>query len=151
MKLPVNFLKNPPVILGEGCWCPFNSQNTAWEKETFPLLYLPSYCSFRMTDIWRSFIAQRIAWTCDWSVLFHNSTVWQERNEHSLLKDFEDEIPGYLYNAKICKLLEELDLKSGINNIEENLLRCYKMMVENNFVGKEELPLVEDWLSDLHS
>ncbi len=30
--------------------------------EAYPLLYLPSYCSIRMTDIWRSFIAQRIAW-----------------------------------------------------------------------------------------
>src|SRR5204863_4881711 len=93
-KLPVNFDKCDPVVLGKNSWCPFNSQNTTWFKEAFPLLYLPSYCSFRMTDIWRSFIAQRIAWTCDWSVLFHNSTVWQERNEHSLLKDFEDEVPG---------------------------------------------------------
>jgi hypothetical protein len=27
-----------------------------------PLLYLPSHCCFRMTDIWRSFIAQRCLW-----------------------------------------------------------------------------------------
>ncbi len=100
-KLPLNFEKRKPVVIGKNSWCPFNSQNTTWFKEAFPLLYLPSYCSFRMTDIWRSFIAQRIAWTCGWPILFHNSTVWQERNEHSLLKDFEDEVPGYLNNSKI--------------------------------------------------
>jgi hypothetical protein len=149
-ELPINFDKRLPVAVGKNSWCPFNSQNTTWFKIAFPLLYLPSYCSFRMTDIWRSFIAQRIAWTCGWSVLFHNATVWQERNEHNLLKDFEDEIPGYLNNATICRSLEDLDLANGIENIGENLFRCYSMMVEKNFVGKDEIPLVEAWISDLN-
>ncbi|MEO8210380.1 MAG: STELLO glycosyltransferase family protein [bacterium] len=148
-ELPVKFDKRLPVAVGKNSWCPFNSQNTTWFKEAFPLLYLPSFCSFRMTDIWRSFIAQRIGWTCGWSVLFHNATVWQERNEHSLLKDFEDEIPGYLNNSTICRQLEEINLENGIENIYENLFRCYSMMVEKNFIGKDELPLVEAWISDL--
>jgi hypothetical protein len=104
-----------------------------------------------MTDIWRSFIAQRIAWTCDWPVLFHNATVWQERNEHSLIKDFEDEVPGYLNNFNICNLLEKLDLKNGESNMAENIIRCYKMLTDNNFIGKQEMPLVEAWLKDLNS
>jgi hypothetical protein len=148
-KLPFNFLKNDPLALGNNTWCPFNSQNTTWYKEAFPLLYLPSFCSFRMTDIWRSFIAQRIAWTCGWPVLFHNATVWQERNEHNLLKDFEDEIPGYLNNAKICRLLEDLNLNSGVKNIYDNLLKCYECLTGNNFIGKEEIPLVKAWIDDL--
>jgi hypothetical protein len=149
MKLPVNFEKKIPVILNEGSWCPFNSQNTVWEKEAFLLLYLPSYCSFRMTDIWRSFIAQRIGWTCSWSVLFHEADVWQERNEHNLLKDFEDEIPGYLHNQRICKMLEDLDLKSGVANIAGNMLRCYEMMVENKFIAGNEMELLEAWIADM--
>jgi len=149
MKLPVDFEKRNSLALGNGTWCPFNSQNTTWFKDAFPLMYLPSFCSFRMTDIWRSFIAQRIAWTCDWNILFHNATVWQERNAHNLLKDFADEVPGYLNNAKICKDLEDLDLKSGKDNIAENLLRCYRMMTENKYIGIEELPLVEAWIHDL--
>lgn len=147
--LPASFDKGNPIALGKNSWCPFNSQNTTWFKETFPLLYLPSYCSFRMTDIWRSFVAQRIAWTCGWPITFHSSTVWQQRNAHSLIKDFEDEIPGYLNNAKICNMLENLDLKSGTNNILENILRCYTSLTENNFVGKEEMGLVEKWLLDI--
>ncbi|MDR1897757.1 MAG: DUF288 domain-containing protein, partial [Prevotellaceae bacterium] len=59
--LPVLFdeTKAAAAAIGKSTWCPFNSQNTTWFKETFPLLYLPSFCSFRMTDIWRSFVAQR--------------------------------------------------------------------------------------------
>jgi hypothetical protein len=67
-EAPIYFRSAPSVLLGEGSWCPFNSQNTTWFAEAFPLLYLPSTCTFRMTDIWRSFIAQRIAWTCGWPI-----------------------------------------------------------------------------------
>ena len=149
LKLPIKFDQHNSLALGKNAWSPFNSQNTTWFREAFPLLYLPSYCSFRMTDIWRSFIAQRIAWTCDWPVLYHNSTVWQERNDHSLIKDFEDEIPGYLNNETICKKLEDLDLASGERNILANLIRCYEMMTENNYIGKEEMKLVEAFCEDI--
>jgi len=149
MKLPIKFDQHTSLALGEKSWSPFNSQNTTWFKEAFPLMYLPSYCSFRMTDIWRSFIAQRIAWTCDWPVLYHNSTVWQERNDHSLIKDFEDEIPGYLNNEAICKKLEDLDLASGKENLFANLVRCYEMMTEENYIGKEEMRLVEAFCRDM--
>ena len=54
LPLPVKFQGDFNVALGAGSWCPFNSQNTTWFRKAFPLMYLPSYCSFRMTDIWRS-------------------------------------------------------------------------------------------------
>ena len=151
MKLPIKFDQHHSLALGKNSWSPFNSQNTTWFKEAFALTYLPSYCSFRMTDIWRSFIAQRIAWTCDWPVMYHNATVWQDRNDHSLIKDFEDEIPGYVNNETICKSLEELNLASGEKNIIPNLIKCYEMMTEKNFIGKEEMKLVDAFCFDLES
>jgi hypothetical protein len=147
--LPVSFERDLNLALGRGSWCPFNSQNTTWFKEAFPLMYLPSYCSFRMTDIWRSFIAQRILWENDWHLLFHTSTVWQERNEHNLMKDFEDEIPGYLNNDKIVKTLEDLNLKSGTRHMPDNVMRCYSTLVDMGLVGKEELSLLACWYDDL--
>ncbi|MCX6903416.1 MAG: DUF288 domain-containing protein [Verrucomicrobia bacterium] len=54
----VKFASKSSLALGRGVWCPFNSQCTWWWPEAYPLLYLPSYCTFRMTDIWRSFVAQ---------------------------------------------------------------------------------------------
>ncbi len=143
------FNKHAPVLLGAGSWCPFNSQNTAWFREAFPLLYLPSTCTFRMTDIWRSFVAQRVAWTCGWPIMFHAANVRQERNPHDLLRDFADEIPGYLHNAKICALLEELPLKDGATNIGANLLTCYEALVREKYLEPSELPLVEAWLGDI--
>lgn len=149
--LPLNFNKGLQVALGRDAWCPFNSQNTYWYKDAFPLLYLPAYCSFRMTDIWRSFVAQRIAWENGWSILFHEATVWQERNEHNLLKDFEDEIPGYLNNAKIAKELAALPIKGGKENLLDDLTLCYQMLTDKGFVGKEEMALVNAWCNDIRA
>lgn len=147
--LPQSFRKDRRIALLSGSWCPFNSQNTAWWPEAFPLLYLPAYCSFRMTDIWRSFVAQRIAWANDWGILFHEPTVRQERNEHNLMRDFKDEVPGYLNNSAICEALGQLSLRSGVENLSENLRLCYEKLVSMELVDRQELRLVDAWIDDV--
>lgn len=151
LPLPLKFRQGVEVALGNGTWCPFNSQNTAWWADAFPLLYLPAYCSFRMTDIWRSFVAQRIAWENGWHVLFHSPTVWQERNDHSLMRDFKDEVPGYLHNRAMCEKLAGLNLRPGLEALGDNLRVCYECLVANEWVGQTELQLVDAWLTDLRS
>jgi len=151
LTLPVTFEKGTRVALGNKSICPFNSQNTTWFREAFPLLYLPSYCSFRMTDIWRSFVAQRIAWTCGWSVLFHESTVWQDRNVHNLMKDFRDEISGYTHNEEIVSQLLSLELKPGTANIPSNMKQCYERLIKLNVMEASEMDLLEAWLADVGS
>jgi len=144
----IKFQTGRQVALGPGAWCPFNSQNTAWFPKAYPLLYLPSCCSFRMTDIWRSLVAQRIAWEYGWHVLFQSADVFQERNEHNLMRDFADEVPGYLHNRKIAENLERLRLSPGLENIGESLIRCYEELVRLTVIGAEEMPLLRAWLQD---
>ncbi len=145
---PVSFSRDRRVALKQNVWCPFNSQNTTWWADAFPLLYLPAYCTFRMTDIWRSFVAQRIAWENNWSLLFHEPNGEQARNEHDLMRDFADEIPGYLRNTEICEALGRLKLRAGIEHLGENLLICYEELVSKSVFDPKELKLVEAWLSD---
>lgn len=146
--LPFKFRDGPALILPPSAWCPFNSQNTTFFPEAYPLLYLPAFCSFRMTDIWRGFVAQRILWTCGWRLSFHAASVWQERNEHDLLHDFSDEIPGYLNNRAIARELEALDLPPGRDAIQENLLACYERFIARGWIDQRERSLLEAWLSD---
>jgi hypothetical protein len=150
-ELPLTFDKRDPVALGEGVWCPFNSQATTFFRPAFPLLYLPSYCSFRMTDIWRSFIAQRCLWAMGSSLLFTEAFVYQERNEHNLMKDFKDEVPGYLENNRIVSILSGLSLKSGtaVDVVCENLTACYAALVKADVFPAKEISLVAAWASDL--
>lgn len=145
--LPVRFERRLPVMLAPGTWCPFNSQNTIFRREVFPLLYLPSKCSFRMTDIWRSFVAQRCLWELDAGVIFHQATVVQDRNEHDLLQDFEDEIPGYLQNERIRTILEQVRLDAVDQS--RNLRLCYEALVKAGIFPAEELPIVDAWLAEL--
>jgi len=151
MPLPVRFRGDRKVAFGQGSFCPFNSQNTSWWPQAYPLMYLPAHCSFRMTDIWRSFVAQRIGQENGWPVLFDSATMRQERNEHNLMRDFEDEVPGYLNNKRIVNELAGLKLKAGPADTAENLRICYEKLVSMAVVGREELSLLEAWLADLQA
>jgi hypothetical protein len=144
----VTFDDGPNLLLPSGVWCPFNSQNTWWWRPVFPLLYLPSHCSFRMTDIWRSFIAQRCLWELGFEVEFHAADVQQERNEHNLLRDFDDETVGYLRNDDIRRLLEAAPLRRGVDQLLLNIERCYEVLARESVVGPEEPALVRAWLDD---
>ncbi|HEY1583854.1 MAG TPA: STELLO glycosyltransferase family protein [Chthoniobacterales bacterium] len=151
LPLPRSFRKDIIVALAARAWCPFNSQNTAWWPPAYPLLYLPSYCSFRMTDIWRSFVAQRIAWENNWNIIFQSPDVSQNRNPHNLMRDFEDEVPGYLHNRAIASTLDCLSLKRGTKHTRDNLRRCYLALVRGGWMKEDELCLMDVWLDDLKS
>ena len=149
MGRTMDFVAGPSVCLPPGSWCPFNSQSTWWWPRAYPLMYLPSHCSFRMTDIWRSFIAQRCLWELDAGLVFHAPEVVQQRNPHDLMKDFEQEVPGYLHNRRIASTLSDLELRPGDGSVGENLIRCYEALVSAGFLPSAELPSVKAWLVDL--
>lgn len=143
------FAQRAPVILPAGNWCPTNSQDTLTFREAFPLLYLPATCTFRATDIWRGLIAQRLLWTCGWSLSFHSPDVRQIRNPHSLMSDFNLEVPVYLHSGKFADTLAKLDLPSGPEYLCDNLLRCYQALIALDLFKETELDLVEAWIKDL--
>lgn len=151
LPLPQHFEHAPAVAIGPGSWCPFNSQNTTTFPDAFPLLYLPYYCSFRMTDIWRSFVAQVICHVNGWSIGFHAATMFQDRNEHDLMRDFQDEVPGYTHNRQIMDTLSTLPLKPGAEHIPDNLRLCYQSLIDLGLVGNEEMPLLDCWLEDIQT
>ncbi|MFC5191145.1 STELLO glycosyltransferase family protein [Algoriphagus aquatilis] len=142
------FERKDSLALPTGSWCPFNTQSTWWWEEAFPLLYLPSYCSFRMTDIWKSFIAQRCLWEMGYHLVFHASEVDQDRNFHNLMRDFEAEISGYTQNEKLTKTLEASKLLPGSVNALRNLIICYEDLVIAGILPKEEMELVRAWAND---
>lgn len=144
-----SFKEKRSIYLTRNIWSPFNSQVSWWFKEAFPLLYLPQYATFRMTDIWRSFVAQRCLWEMGYGVVFHSpAEVIQERNPHDLMKDFEDEIPGYLHNDRIVKALEKLTLDGDVCY---NMSECYKEMVRIGVLPKEELISLQQWITDIRT
>lgn len=138
-----------PIALQAGTWCPFNSQNTVWWPDAFVLMYLPAQCSFRMTDIWRSFVAQRVAWAQGWSILFHSPNARQVRNPHSLMDDFELEVAGYINNSRIARALQEMNLSPG--SVADAMRECYERLVALGIFQSSELLALDAWLSDVEA
>jgi hypothetical protein len=82
-------------------------------------------------------------------VLYTSPDVFQERNEHSLMRDFADEVPGYLHNRMIGSRLEALKLEAGLENMGANLIRCYEELIRLTVVDAKEMALVKAWALDI--
>ncbi len=141
------FEDKEPIVLGSETVCPFNSQNTAYRKELFPLLYLPAYVTFRFTDILRGLVAQPIMWAAGYHLGFTGATVFQERNFHDYMKDFESEIPCYLYAEKVmescCKATKATD------SVADNLYNSYEELLKQGIVVDNEVSFLSEWLRQL--
>lgn len=78
---------------------PFNSQNTFLAREAIPYYFLFPHIG-RMDDIWGAYFLQSFF---PESVIFNKASVFQARNEHSLVKDMENEMIGYRYSLDVAK------------------------------------------------
>lgn len=143
----VIFDERSPMILSTGSYIPINSQNTMFHKDIFVLMYLPSFVPFRFTDILRGLIALPIMELYNYTTLIEGATVFQKRNEHDLMKDFELEIECYLYPEKINEIV--IHTISKDLSMSENLLNVYKELINNGFVPKKELNLLKAWILDV--
>jgi hypothetical protein len=145
---PCYFDDRPPIVLPVGCVCPFNSQNTLFAGgEVYPLLYLPAFVSFRFTDILRGLVAQPILWSRQLRLGFTAATVVQVRNEHDYLKDFESEVPCYLFAEKIVEWVRAK--VSSTLSVSENLMAAYEELHRHGVVKTQELRLLAAWLKDV--
>ncbi len=144
---PCYFKSRAPLALGKGTISPFNTQNTMVRKELFPLLYLPTYVTFRFTDILRGFVAQPIMWLYDYHLGFLDATVVQKRNPHDYMKDFISEIPMYQHCREVMEITSAAI--SARHSIEDNLSNAYERLQRASIVEAKELPVLEAWLKDI--
>lgn len=139
----VVFKADKKLALSSGCYVPFNTQNTLFYKESFPLLLLPTSVSSRVTDIWRGYIAQRLLWSMGSNLLFLSPSVYQIRNPHVLMRDFTEEIPLYTQVHELIRLLESFSTES--TDLCENLLGVYLHLKRNKFLTDRDLRVCELW------
>lgn len=140
-KFEKNFQEN--FHLNSSARCPYNSQNTVHTRVAYPFLYLPSFVSFRMTDIWRSIIAQVYLLTRGEKIVFSPPNSEQERNEHDLSSDLKEELPGYFSNVKILSICEALARNSS--DEWSYLIDVYCALIKQGIVGTAEMRPLEAW------
>lgn len=147
----VMFDHAPPLIIPAGTWTPFNSQATTWPIELLPLMYLPSTCSFRMTDIWRSYIAQRLMPGLGATLVITGPTVYQDRNEHDLMRDFRDEVEGYVGYERFVDVLESTPVVGGFDAVLADLRTLYAALIDAGFFTSDEMPILDAWIADMET
>lgn len=148
-KSPILFKRDAqPLILTDGTWSPLNSQNTLFCRDALPLLYLPSNVSFRLTDIWRSFVVQGSLWIHGYNVAIRTATMEQQRNPHNLMRDFEQEVSGYLNNKRISDIIDKAckDLrKFKRDNIGDTARILWSLLIKEGFIPYDEEKIIENW------
>jgi hypothetical protein len=141
------FASRQPVCLDNFVFCPFNSQNTIFYSSAFWALLLPITPSFRVCDIWRGYIMQRLLWDIGANLCFFAPTAEQYRNEHNLLKDFNDEIFMYQKTDALLNVLSTW--RSGDPNLYNRLIELIETLINKDFLQSPDLELSKAWIYDL--
>ena len=129
------------VIITKGNWSPFNSQATIFFKEAFPLLFLPTTVPSRVTDIWRSFVAQATLWKHGYELAFRKPIARQERNFHNLINDFKEEFTCFIRNNDLIETLEvngDNKIHSGTFSVTDTARHFLSELVREGFLGRKE-------------
>jgi hypothetical protein len=101
-----------------------------------------------MTDIWRSFVAQAALGHHGFPVAFHPPTVEQVRNEHDLMRDFADEVPGYLGNRNMVEVLKKAlpTIDPRRSDLVATARALWQALRDAAMISPAEIPLIEAWL-----
>jgi STELLO glycosyltransferases len=143
--VPFNFSSEPlkALVLDKAAISPWNAQATLFFREAFPLLLLPSTVHGRVSDIWRSYFASHIMkGGSEMCIAFSTPWVYQQRNAHSYLADFQSEIPLYLRSTELTKYL--------LKPLHKTLESLYVDMYEHGILDEVDVRLAHAWIHDVH-
>ena len=139
---PTNAL---PIVVPSGAYSPFNGQATIWYKSGFKYMVLPISVSVRVTDIWRSYVAQYFFHSTSKHLVFVPPYVDQHRNTHDIMWDFNQELQIYQQADAFLMWLHKTQ------NECSSLVELYTRMASNGFVQQEDVNLISVWLETLYS
>ncbi|WP_298208146.1 hypothetical protein [Ferrimicrobium sp.] len=100
---------------------PFNSQNTMLSREVIPHYFLYPHIG-RMDDIWAAYYVQAHGY----QAVFTEPSVYQDRNEHDLMRDFKAEILGYTNNFSLLRDLKK-DPESIVRYLPGPAIRAWDL------------------------
>jgi hypothetical protein len=153
MKVPFSFrhsTETRPLLIPKGTLTPYNAQATLHFQRAFWALFLPVTVQGRVSDIWRSYIAQRLFWDCGLSVGFSSRPlVVQDRNPHDLIKDLSAEDDLYKRGEQLVDFLSSW--KSDADSLMNRIQELYIALYERDYIQKKDVHLIQMWLSNLAS
>ncbi len=150
LPLPVSFPRtNRSVAVPDDSYMPLNAQAALFFEPALWMLFLPTSIHGRVSDIWRGYIAQRLAKHINKKVFISSPLVTQDRNPHSDLADMESEQDLYFKSEAFLSTLEGIKLSSS--TIEGCLEEVYIELYNRGFIEEKDILLVQNWILALQS
>ena len=151
MPRPFAFIRTDetrPLMIPSGVLTPYNAQATLHFESAFWALLLPITVHGRVSDIWRSYLAQRLFWDCDLQVGFTaRPLVVHERTEHSDLGDLDAERDLYMKSEHLVKFLGSW--KATGTTLAERIEELWIALYERQYIELKDVELVQHWLQSL--
>mmetsp|Transcript_19527 Transcript_19527/g.31988 ORF Transcript_19527/g.31988 Transcript_19527/m.31988 type:complete len:873 (-) Transcript_19527:419-3037(-) len=145
----ITFNPSSPVIaVRRGIMAPYNTQNTISLYRAFWGLLMPAKVNWRVSDIWRSYITQRLLWDIGDNLAFGTSTVIQKRNPHDYMQDFQDEIQLYVEAGKFVDFLLSWT-PSAEKDLPSRMVDLVIAAASHGFWEEADVNLTKAWISDL--
>eukprot|EP00956_Cyclotella_meneghiniana_P022062 scaffold41048_cov24-Cyclotella_meneghiniana.AAC.1 len=134
-----------PVLVPSRALTPYNAQATLHLQSALWGLLLPITVAGRVSDIWRSFITQRLCWDINVRVGYASEPlVVQDRNVHDIVGDLEAE--GHLYQRsdQLVDFLNEWH--SSAPTLPERIEELWIALYERNYIQESDVKSVQRWL-----
>lgn len=144
----VSQLLEAGIVVDTGTWTVFNSQNTAVLREFVPAWGMIPFVG-RMDDIYASLICQRVMRERNLHVHFGKPFVWQQRNEHNLVKDLRGEIDGYENVERLAALLDHIVLAG--KSVIDDCRAIWSMLNHTDWMPGRSVSAMMAYIDDAES
>lgn len=149
--LPFSFESASTAALAfpPGLFVPFNAQATLVQPQAFWSLLLPVTVHGRVSDIWRSYAAQRLMWDFPdiGGLGFSPPRVAQYRNDHDFLADLDAEDWLYKRTGALLRFLSSW--KPQESTLPARMEELYLRLYERGYIDRRDVRLMQQWIRTL--
>jgi len=146
MTFPVEDAKS--VLVPTHAYAPYNAQATIHTHNAFWAMLLPGTVPGRISDIWRSYFAQCIFADTGLQLVFSPPKIYQERNEHNYLGDFDAEQDLYAKSGKLIEYLSQWDCEK-CDTVPKRMEQLWIDLYERGYIEINDVYAVQMWLGAL--
>ena len=139
-------LRSGVVVDPKSTWTVFNSQNTAVVRELVPAWFMIPFIG-RADDIFASLIVQRVMRETGLYTHFGSPFVFQQRNQHDLLKDLVNELLCMQQVLPLAKWLNDYLYMNDDKSVLSRVRRIWEGMSDNILPAKS-IDAAKAWCDD---
>lgn len=153
LTLPIPFDWNEAaqdtLVLPAGIAAPYNAQAQLSMHGALWALLLPVTVHGRVSDIWRSYFAQRLLWDVGLHIAFTPPRVTQFRNPHNALADMHAEKDLYEKSLALVQFLREW--RGTSSTLQARFEELHVALYERSYIEIADVLLAQQWILALES